>query len=378
MGSFYCQLDYEHIPYRAPERTVDGNLANNGCGVCSLSMVLENMMGIPFPPEKAAVLAKACGSRETYGTNLYIAAPYFAAAFGMKVRDTEDLEEAKRFLAEKRGMVIANVRGDREGYQGIFADSGHYVVIAALDGSTAKVWDPMFRLGSDRYDRPYRRDKVRTEGTDAYADIEVFRQDCWHRPYFLFEKDEAPVRPAAIGVLCGTEGEAGPIVSEISQAGGKPIVLSPETLSKSLSLLDSLDGLFIADESGEAVSEAIRLCREREKPVIATGKGFEAFADAFKLSLTRAADTASVTPQYATRLEALLAADEVMPVYGKAELPEGMRMGAADADGNIAALEWKPGTLCMALTQRPERMDKKDLRALLTVLVMLAHRQRGE
>ena len=378
MGSFYCQLDYEHIPYRAPERTVDGNLANNGCGVCSLSMVLENMMGIPFPPEKAAVLAKVCGSRETYGTNLYIAAPYFAAAFGMKVRDTEDLEEAKRFLAEKRGMVIANVRGDREGYQGIFADSGHYVVIAALDGNTAKVWDPMFKLGSDRYDRPYRRDKVRTEGTDAYADIEVFREDCYHRPYFLFEKDGAPVRPAVIGVLRGAEGEAVPIINEIEQAGGKPVPLSRETLAASTGILSTLDGLFIANETGEAVSAAIRFCREQEKPVIAMGKGFDAFADAFSLSLNRAADAAPVTPQYATRLEAVMTPEQTMPVYEKADLPEGMRVGASDADGNIAALEWKPGTFCIALTQKPERMDEKDLRALMTALVMLAHRRKGE
>ena len=43
---FYCQLDYEHVPYPSPVGAPDGNIANNGCGVCAASMVAENMLGI--------------------------------------------------------------------------------------------------------------------------------------------------------------------------------------------------------------------------------------------------------------------------------------------------------------------------------------------
>ena len=53
---FYCQLDYEHIPYPSPTSPY-GNLANNGCGVCSASMVVEHLTGVDFPPEESAVLA---------------------------------------------------------------------------------------------------------------------------------------------------------------------------------------------------------------------------------------------------------------------------------------------------------------------------------
>ena len=59
MNSFYCQLDYEHIPYPSPVGAVNGNLANNGCGVCSASMLVENMLDVPYPPEVAAKEAKA-------------------------------------------------------------------------------------------------------------------------------------------------------------------------------------------------------------------------------------------------------------------------------------------------------------------------------
>lgn len=42
---FYCQLDYEHLPYPSPVGVSNGNLANNGCGVCAASMVAENFCG---------------------------------------------------------------------------------------------------------------------------------------------------------------------------------------------------------------------------------------------------------------------------------------------------------------------------------------------
>ena len=40
MKSFYCQLDFEHVPYPSPVGAVNGNLANNGCGVETLASVL--------------------------------------------------------------------------------------------------------------------------------------------------------------------------------------------------------------------------------------------------------------------------------------------------------------------------------------------------
>lgn len=187
---FYCQLDYEHVPYLSPVGAPNGNLANNGCGVCTASMVAENMLGVSFPPEESAKLAKACGAREGFGTNLYIYAPVFAERFGLNVRDTEDADEALRFLQEGRGMVIANTQGDRpaDGYIGVFSNSGHYIVLAGAEGTTVRVWDPMYKEGSDRFDIPGRRGKVRLDGTDAYADFSIIREDCKDRPYFLFSK----------------------------------------------------------------------------------------------------------------------------------------------------------------------------------------------
>ena len=148
--SFYCQLDYEHVPYLSPMGVKNGNIANNGCGVCAASMVAENMLGIDFPPEVSAKLAKACGAREGYGTDLYIYAPAFAEHVGLKVRHTEDADDALRFLQEGRGMVIANTYGDREGYTGVFSDSGHYIVLVGYKDGKFKVNDPFSKANSEK------------------------------------------------------------------------------------------------------------------------------------------------------------------------------------------------------------------------------------
>lgn len=188
MSVFYCQLDYEHIAYPSPSGR--GNIADNGCGVCAAAMVAENLMGITFPPEEAAKLAISCKAREEYGTNLYIYSPVFAEHVGLTVRTVFDASEALEFLQAGRGLVIANVAGNRkdDGYIGVFSDMGHYIVLAGANGTEVKVWDPMYREGSGRYDIPGRRGKVRLDGLDAYADISVIADDCKGRPFFLFEK----------------------------------------------------------------------------------------------------------------------------------------------------------------------------------------------
>ena len=184
---FYCQLDYEDRPYPCG-KTGMGTIADNGCGPCCAAMVAESMLGISYKPWDACELAIACGAREEPGTDLYIFAPVFAEKVGLKVRCTEDADEAQRFLQARKGLVIANTQGDRpqDGWIGVFSDCGHYIVLAEAEGETVGVWDPMYRPG--RYDVPGRAGKVRMEGNEAFADFEVIRQDCKDRPFFLFEK----------------------------------------------------------------------------------------------------------------------------------------------------------------------------------------------
>ena len=185
---FYCQLDYERIPYPSPA-SPNGNLADNGCGVCAASMLVENLLGLPFPLEESARLAKACGAREGFGTDFYIYAKALADRFPLSVSDTEDAEEALQFLRAGKGMVVANTFGDREGYTGVFSDGGHYILLIAIQGTETAVLDSCYRPG--RYDIPGRAGKVRMEGNVAWADFSVIRDDCRDRPFFLFSRNSS-------------------------------------------------------------------------------------------------------------------------------------------------------------------------------------------
>ncbi|MBR0463038.1 MAG: hypothetical protein IJJ23_01455 [Clostridia bacterium] len=186
---FYCQLDYDNVPYPSPANGF-GTIANNGCGVCAVSMVAENMLGVRFPPEEAVGFALESGARVDVGTNLYILSEAFAKKFSIRLFVTEDGEQALKFLNERRGMVIANVRGNRpeDGHIGVFSDGGHYIVLTGVDGRRVHVLDPMYRPG--RFDVPGRIGKVHMDGCVATADMSVVEKDCYERPYFLFEKPE--------------------------------------------------------------------------------------------------------------------------------------------------------------------------------------------
>lgn len=184
--NFYCQLDFEHVPYLMPGRT-DGNVANNGCGICCASMMIEGMLGVAFPPDVCAPFSKRCGAREQPGTNFYILGGALAGRFDLFMRPETEIDKVVEFLRENPdGMAIANVRGDREGYVGVFSDGGHYVLLEGVQGDELCVLDPMYRPG--RYDVPGRAGKVRMEGFRAYADKGVLKEDCFERPFFLYRK----------------------------------------------------------------------------------------------------------------------------------------------------------------------------------------------
>ncbi len=184
---FYCQLDYGHVKYPSPVGSKNGNLADNGCGVCVTSMLIESMTGTDFPPEAAAEFSKRVGAREGFGTNFYILAGALAGRFGLTMRPTEDIERvADELRRDPCAKAVANVRGDRDGYIGAFSNGGHYVLIDGINADEMTVYDPMFRPG--RYDAEGRRGRVRTEGFAAYADKSVLRDDCFERPFFIFYK----------------------------------------------------------------------------------------------------------------------------------------------------------------------------------------------
>ncbi len=183
--NFYCQLDYPHIPYPSPS-SPNGNISNNGCGVCCASMMIEGFTGKLFPIEECAKFAKASGAREGFGTNLAILAPAIQKRFGIHYKYTMDPKAALEFLKAKKGYVIANTFGDREDYIGVFSDSRHFILLCGYEDGLIPVADPMYQPGSGRYDKPGRKGKVTFKNGVPYAPFSVIEADCFGKPYYLF------------------------------------------------------------------------------------------------------------------------------------------------------------------------------------------------
>lgn len=180
---FYCQLDYKHIPYVSPT-SLNGNIANNGCGVCCASMIIEEIKGIDFPPEKCAIFSKQSGAREGFGTDMRILAPAISKEFNIQVKSTLDTNEVIQFLENKEGYVIANTIGDHDDWIGVFSDSRHYIVLVSIEENIVGVLDPLLAPG--RYEKEGRKGKVKLVGNIAYADFSVVENDCVGKPYYLF------------------------------------------------------------------------------------------------------------------------------------------------------------------------------------------------
>ena len=183
--NFYCQLDYKHISYPSPS-SINGNIADNGCGVCCASMVVEALCNIEYPIEVSARFSKKSGAREGFGTNMAILAPAIADEFNLKVIPTYDTKEVLKFLQDKKGLVIANTIGDHDDWIGVFSDGRHYIVLCSADNNTVGVWDPMYREG--RYDIEGRKGKVKMDGFTAYADFSIVENDCQGKCYYMFSK----------------------------------------------------------------------------------------------------------------------------------------------------------------------------------------------
>ena len=181
----YCQLDYKHIPYPSPI-SVNGNIADNGCGVCCVSMIVEEILGISFDVETCAKFSKQSGARQGFGTNMAILSSAIAEKFKIEVIPTYDTNEVLEFLLDKQGYVIANTIGDREDWIGVFSDARHYIVLCDAYDHTVGVLDPLYREG--RYDVEGRKGKVKMVRNVAYADFSVVENDCMGKCYYMFKK----------------------------------------------------------------------------------------------------------------------------------------------------------------------------------------------
>jgi hypothetical protein len=186
------QNDYEHIHYEhnldnggvAPEKQ---NIKTAGCGLCCITMVINHLTVKRFGLRDAVRIAGKTGANRVHGSRMRVMAPYIAEKYGLDYKKTNSLSKAVSCL-KRGGEVIALVRGDRDGKNGLFTHIGHYITLISYDGEYFCILDPGMKDG--KFDDAIKDGTVRLEYPCVYCRAEVIEEEADKSvaAYYLFER----------------------------------------------------------------------------------------------------------------------------------------------------------------------------------------------
>lgn len=159
------------------ERGKTTTVASSGCGLCSAIMVLDRLVpNCELTPQEAVALSYSCKANHRKGTDYKRFAPKFAETFDLRYEMTNDPERLRACL-RTGGAAVLHVKGDREGYVGVFSHGGHYAAAIGEepDGRIA-VLDPSYKEG--KYEEEGRQGLVEMKnGVIALCDMQVLIDD---------------------------------------------------------------------------------------------------------------------------------------------------------------------------------------------------------
>lgn len=190
---FLNQLDYPSLPYPTDishpgSPLIQASVREAGCGLCCLAMAVDRLTDKSISLKRLVSLSVRHKANLLPGTDMEILGPVVASQFNLGYSTTESVHTAIRCL-KRGGCVIANVGGDREGYTGVFAHEGHFILLIASADNQICVLDPALRPG--RYDEPGRKDKVLLDEPFAWCSPELLTRETDNRSpgfYLFFRK----------------------------------------------------------------------------------------------------------------------------------------------------------------------------------------------
>ncbi|MBQ7717917.1 MAG: hypothetical protein IJT38_01265 [Clostridia bacterium] len=170
------------------ERGRTTTISSSGCGLCSAVMVASRLIpNCNFELKDAIRISYDNNANHQVGTDYKIFAPAFAERCGLDLEMTNDTERL-RFCLRTGGAAVLHIKGDRDGYVGVFSHKGHYVAAISeeRDGRIA-VLDPS--LVDGKYDEEGRRGLVELKNNVvALCDMQVIEADTKpaNPSYYLF------------------------------------------------------------------------------------------------------------------------------------------------------------------------------------------------
>ncbi|MBR2834721.1 MAG: C39 family peptidase [Coriobacteriales bacterium] len=181
------QRNYPHICYPTMtgvpgRKRMDTTISSSGCGVCSASMIVQNLTGEEFSLADAMELSIAVGANHSPGTDMGVLAPYVAERFELDLVETTDPSKIRELLGQGY-MAIANISGDRpeDEHIGLFSHGGHYVVVVDYDATTdmVTILDPSQVPG--KFLEQGREGKVIENGYILHTQFTTLAEDCLPR-----------------------------------------------------------------------------------------------------------------------------------------------------------------------------------------------------
>ena len=152
-------------------------ISSSGCGLCSAVMVADRLIpDSSFELKDAIRMSYDCKANHRRGTDYKRFAPAFAETLGLDLEMTNDPERL-RYCLRSGGAAVLHIKGDREGYFGVFSHGGHYAAAISeeRDGRIA-VLDPSFFKG--KYEEEGRKGLVEIKNdVIAICDMQVIIED---------------------------------------------------------------------------------------------------------------------------------------------------------------------------------------------------------
>jgi hypothetical protein len=164
-------------------------MKSSACGPTSGAMVVSSAKGAILPTTMASLFVDN-GFRTASSGTAWAAYPFMADYFGFKeYHKTDDFNKAMTYLSQKNAVGSSKYYIICSCGSGLFTSSGHYIVLASLDGNTIRVMDPYLYNG--KFTTASRRNaNVEVKGTSAYVSKANFERYANAKSFWIFSNDK--------------------------------------------------------------------------------------------------------------------------------------------------------------------------------------------
>lgn len=164
-------------------------MKSSACGPTCSAMVVSSAKGAILPTTLAS-LSVDNGYRTANSGTAWAFYPFVADYFGFKeYYKTDDFNKAMTYLSQKNAVGTSKYYIICSCGSGLFTSSGHYIVLANLNGDTIQVMDPYLYNG--KFNTASRRNaNVEVKGTSAYVSKENFKRYANAKSFWIFSNDK--------------------------------------------------------------------------------------------------------------------------------------------------------------------------------------------